>query len=59
MFAPASLADRSFNDIEAKLKEHFSPRVNTIVERYRFHIMKQNELQTTSDFIIQLRNQSQ
>lgn len=57
MFASASLADQSFIDIQAKLTEHFSPRVNTIVERYRFHTMKQKELQT-DDFIIQLRNQA-
>lgn len=40
-FAPLSLGEQSFADIQARLKQHFSPRVNIIVERYRFHMMRQ------------------
>lgn len=40
------------------LVDHFEARTNVIVERYKFHSIKQAEFQPTKDFVIHLRNQA-
>lgn len=52
IFAPAIFAK-----IEEMLHEHFAAKHNLIVEGYKFHTMHQTQLQTSADFLRQLRKQ--
>lgn len=57
MLAPDTLQDQSFEGIQTLLKQHIGYHRNIMVERYRFHTLRQTELQSGADFLCILRRQ--
>lgn len=55
MFAPPDLMTQSIDEIKSMLKAHFTERSNLIVERYKFHSLRQAELQSSQDYLMKLR----
>lgn len=54
--APQSVKDQTFDTLSSKLVEPYEPKTNVIVNRYRFHSIKQAEYQSAKDFIMCLKN---
>lgn len=55
IFAPEEVKDQSYAIFKQRTLEHFTTKVNVLVERYKFNSLNQLELQTSQDFIIKLR----
>ncbi|XP_075556552.1 uncharacterized protein LOC142588603 [Dermacentor variabilis] len=56
LLLPAKPEDKSFNEIVAVLKEHYSPGSKVIAERFKFNRRYQMERQTISVFAVELRH---
>ena len=50
LIAPASVEDRSYDDLVTVLKEHFEPESSAIVARFRFHTCVRGETESVSVF---------
>ena len=55
LIAPASVEDRSYDDLVTVLKEHFEPESSAIVARFRFHTFVRGEAESESVFLARLR----
>ncbi|XP_055528865.1 uncharacterized protein LOC129720942 isoform X2 [Wyeomyia smithii] len=55
LVAPAKVGDKTYDDLVKVLKEHYSQKINTIAERYRFNKCSQECEQSISDFSVMLK----
>ncbi|XP_072145332.1 uncharacterized protein [Dermacentor andersoni] len=56
LLLPAKPEDKSFNEIVAVLREHYSPGSKVIAERFKFNRRYQVEGETISAFAVELRH---
>lgn len=49
---PKELSEQSFDDIKGILQEHFRFKSNLIVERFKFHSLRQSELQSPQEYLV-------
>nr|XP_019563376.2 uncharacterized protein LOC109431596 [Aedes albopictus] len=57
--SPDDPCTKTYAQLIALLKKHLAPTVNVVAERYKFRKCEQSSSQTISDFIIELKAQSQ
>lgn len=55
LFLPHDLANQT---LETALKVHFEAKSNIIVERYKFHSLRQSEIQLFQDYVLLLKRQA-
>ena len=55
LIAPATVEDKSYDDLVAVLKHHFEPESSAIVARFRFHTCMRGEAESVSVFLARLR----
>uniref|UniRef100_A0A023FHF5 Tick transposon n=1 Tax=Amblyomma cajennense TaxID=34607 RepID=A0A023FHF5_AMBCJ len=53
---PNSPASKTYDEVTALLKTHYSPRKAVIAERCRFNLRLQLEQETVGEFIVQLKH---
>ena len=53
--SPASLAEKSFDDLKKLLKDLYEPKPNTIAERYYFHKWDQKESESIHEYAAELK----
>lgn len=51
------MVHKSYNELKARMLQHFGPKYSEIVERYKFHTIRQNELQGMAEFLRALKHQ--
>lgn len=56
---PDTPKNKTFNQLIEILQKHFSPEINEIPERYKFHMEDQKDGQSISDYIIELKSRAQ
>ncbi|XP_064483083.1 uncharacterized protein K02A2.6-like [Ornithodoros turicata] len=59
LLAPAKPSTKTFVELVATLSSHFAPKPSEIVERFRFNSRVQQEKETVSTFIAELRKLSE
>lgn len=55
IFAPQILKDLTYSSFKVKMSEHVAAKTNVIVERFRFHAMRQSEFQSSQYFIVKIQ----
>lgn len=58
LFLSKDFAEQSFDKIKGILRDYFQYKSNVIVERFKFHSLRQSELQSLYEYVIQLRKQA-
>ena len=57
--APIKPAEKSFDDLVALLKSHYTPKPSVIMQRFQFHSRTQRPGETVAAFIAELRQLSE
>lgn len=57
-FTPEAVKDQTHERIKEKLQEHYESKSNMILQRYRFHMLKQEEFHSTKTFVMCLEKQA-
>ena len=55
LLQPQTPLNASFDDVKAKLGEHFSPKPSSIVQRYTFHTRLRHQQESVADYVAALR----
>ena len=55
LIAPASPAEKSFEDLTEVLKTHFNPEPLEIIERYKFHTRTRRPGESVATYLSELR----
>ncbi|KAL2095791.1 hypothetical protein ACEWY4_007939 [Coilia grayii] len=58
LIAPSEPADMSFNDLVTKLQDHYDPKSNVIVERFKFQSCARNCEESVNSFVARLKHQA-
>ena len=54
LIAPASVEEKSYEQLVSVLKQHFEPGTSAIVARFRFHTCVRGETESVSNFLARL-----
>ena len=55
LLAPANPKEKSMAEIVAALKGHYEPKRNVVAERFQFHRRNQNQGESVTEFVAELR----
>uniref|UniRef100_A0A3B4BTQ8 Uncharacterized protein n=1 Tax=Pygocentrus nattereri TaxID=42514 RepID=A0A3B4BTQ8_PYGNA len=58
LIAPAAPADMSFDDLVAKLQDHYEPKNNVIVERFKFQSCTRSCDESVNSLVARLKHQA-
>lgn len=50
--APENLASKKYDDICKMFAQHFAVKKNRVVERFKFHMLKQSPLQLVHEYLV-------
>ena len=56
LVAPDKSGDKSYDDLVALIKKHYSPKPSIIIQRYKFHTRVHNQGESIANFVADLRN---
>ena len=59
LIAPEKPSTKTYLDLKEALTKHYKPKPLVIYERFKFHKASQNEHETVSDYLANLRKLSQ
>ena len=56
LVAPDKPGDKSYDDLVALIKKHYSPTPSIIIQRYKFHTRVRNQGESIANFVVDLHN---
>ena len=59
LVAPEKHADKTFAEIEKLIKDHYTPPLSVIMQRFKFNTRSQKEGESISEFVAELRRLSE